>query len=124
MPILTIQIPTGYAAPQKEALLHGLTRAVTTSIGAPLASVRVTVSEVAPALTIVAGEIGKPAALIHCALIEGRTEQLKAALIAALSQAVQEALGLSTEHTRILLQDYPTTDMGVAGGISAKASGR
>jgi len=124
MPILTIQIPTGYSAAQKTALLKGLTVAVTTSINAPLPSVRVTISEIAPECTIVAGEIGKPAALIHVGLIEGRTEPLKAALIAALSKAVQDALELSMDHTRVLLQDYPTTDLGVAGGLSAKASGR
>lgn len=124
MPILTIQVPTGHSPSQKTALLKGLTQAVTSSINAPLPSVRVTISEVPPEWTIVAGEIGQPAALIHCALIEGRSEALKAALIAALAKAVEDALGLSMAHTRILLQDYPTTDMGVAGGISAKAAGR
>lgn len=124
MPILTIKIPTGHSSEQKTALLKGLTDAVTKSLNAPLSSIRVTIDEISPENTIVAGQIGQPMALIHAALIAGRTEELKAALIAELARAVQESIGLSMEHTRTLIQDYPTTDMGVAGGISAKASGR
>jgi len=63
-------------------------------------------------------------ALIYVALIVGRDEAQKAALIAALSQSVQDAIGISTQHTRVLLHDLEKTDLGVAGGISAKASGR
>ena len=124
MPILTIKIPTGHTAAQKTALLKGLTDAVIRALNAPLPSIRVTIEEISPENTIVAGQIGQPMALIHAALIAGRTEALKAALIAELAKAVQESIGLSTEHTRTLIQDYPTTDMGVAGGMSAKAAGR
>lgn len=124
MPILTIKIPTGHTPEQKTALLKGLTDAVIRALNAPLPSIRVTIEEISPEHTIVAGQIGQPAALIHAALIAGRTEELKAALIAELANAVQDAIGLSTAHTRTLIQDYPTTDMGVAGGMSAKAAGR
>lgn len=124
MPILTIKIPAGHHASQKADLLKGLTDAVTNSLQAPLPSIRVTIDEVAPENCIVAGEIGKPNALVHAALIAGRSEALKAALIAQIAKAVEQAIGLSAEHTRVLIQDYPTTDMGVAGGVSAKAAGR
>lgn len=124
MPILNIKIPTGHSNAQKAALLKGLSDGVIKSLNAPLHTIRITIEEVVPEHTIVAGELGKPNALIHAALIEGRSEELKAALIAELAKAVQDAIGLSTEHTRVLIQNYPTTDLGVAGGISAKASGR
>jgi len=124
MPILTIKIPTGHSVSQKSELLQGLTDAVLNSLNAPLPSIRITIDEVAPENCMVAGEIGQPNALVHAALIAGRTEELKAALIAQIAQAVERAIGLSTQHTRVLIQDYPTTDMGLAGGISAKAAGR
>jgi 4-oxalocrotonate tautomerase len=124
MPILTIKIPAGHSKDQKVALLKGLTDAVIKSTSAPLSSIRVSIDEIPPENTIVSGVLGQPNALVHAALIVGRSEQIKAALIAEVAKAVEQAIGLSTEHTRVLIQDYPTTDMGVAGGISAKAAGR
>jgi 4-oxalocrotonate tautomerase family enzyme len=124
MPILTIKIPAGHSKDQKVALLKGLTDAVIKSTGAPLSSIRVSIDEIPPENTIVSGVLGQPNALVHAALIVGRSEQIKAALIAEVAKAVEQAIGLSSEHTRVLIQDYPTTDMGVAGGISAKAAGR
>ncbi|UOD50808.1 tautomerase family protein [Orrella daihaiensis] len=124
MPILTIKIPSGHSQEQKAALLKGLTDAVLKSLNAPLPSIRISIDEVPAQNTMVAGVLGQPNALVHAALIAGRTEQLKAALIAEIAQAVERSIGLSAEHTRVLIQDYPTTDMGVAGGISAKAAGR
>jgi len=124
MPILTITIPSGHSPAQKTDLLKGLTQAVVNSLAAPLPSIRVTIDEVTAEHCIVAGEIGQPNALVHAALIAGRTEEQKAALIAEIAKAVEQAIGLSTQHTRVLIEDYPTTDMGVAGGVSAKAAGR
>jgi 4-oxalocrotonate tautomerase family enzyme len=124
MPILTIQIPTGYSKAQKASLLKGVTQAAMDSIQAPLSSLRANLVEIDPENTIVAGEIGQVMSLIYVALIAGRNETQKAALIAALSQAVQDTIGISTDHTRVLLHDLEKTDLGVAGGITAKASGR
>lgn len=124
MPILNIKIPSGHSPDQKKNLLKGLTDAVVTSIAAPLPSIRVTIEEVAPEHTIVAGEIGKPMTLITAVLIVGRTPEMKAALIKALAQSVQTTIGISTDDTRILIQDIEKFDLGVAGGISAKAAGR
>lgn len=124
MPILTIQIPTGYSKAQKASLLKGVTQAAMDSIQAPLSSLRANLVEIEPENTIVAGEIGQVMSLIDVALIAGRNETQKQALIAALSQAVQDTIGISSDHTRVLLHDLATTDLGVAGGISAKASGR
>ncbi|AWB34310.1 tautomerase family protein [Orrella marina] len=124
MPILNIKIPTGHSTEQKKNLLKGLTDAVVASLAAPLPSIRVTIEEVAPDHTIVAGEIGKPMTLITAVLIVGRTPELKAALIKALAESVQATIGISIDDTRVVIQDIERTDLGVAGGISAKAAGR
>lgn len=124
MPILSIKLPTGHPEDKKRALLQGLTRAVTDSIAAPLNTIRITIEEIPAANTIVAGEVGQPNVIITVAMIAGRSEQQKADLIAHLSRAVLDCAGISMDHTRVLIQDYPTMDLGVAGGITAKASGR
>jgi len=124
MPILNIQIMQGHTAGQKAALLKAGTQAVIDSTAAPLASIRIVLEEVPAEHVIVAGELGKPMALVRAFLITGRTEEKKAALIAGLSRAVHDSIGLSENDVRVIITDVPATDMGVAGGISAKAAGR
>ena len=124
MPILNIQIMQGHSAAQKTNLLKNSSQAVVDSIAAPLPSVRVVLEEVAPDHVIVAGELAKPMALVLARLIEGRTPEKKAALIAALSQAVHKSIDISEQDIRVILTDIPKTDMGVANGITALAAGR
>ena len=124
MPILNIQILQGHSAVQKTALLKAASQAVVESIAAPLASVRIVLQEIPADNVIVAGEIGKAMARVDAALIEGRDEAKKSALIAALNQAVCASIGISGEDVRVLIRDVPKTDMGVANGLSAKAAGR
>ncbi len=124
MPILTIQIPTGFSKQQKSSFLQATTQAVVEGIQAPLSTIRANLLEIAPENNVVAGEVAQPMTLIHVALIRGRDEAKKAALMAALTTAVEQTLGISTQHTRVLIADFETTDVSVAGGISAKASGR
>ena len=80
---------------------------------------RIVLQEVPAENVIVAGEIGKRMARVDVALIEGRDEAKKAALIAALNQAVCASIDISGEDVRVLIRDVPKTDMGVANGISA-----
>jgi len=124
MPILTIQIPAGFSKQQKSSFLTAATQAVQESIQAPLSTIRANLVEIAPENTMVAGEMAQPMTLIYVALITGRDEAKKVALMAALTASVERTLGISTQHTRVLLGDFETTDLSVAGGISAKASGR
>lgn len=124
MPILNVQISQGSSALQKTALLQKMTQAVVDSVGAPLASIRIVLQEVPPEHVMVAGEIGKEMALVTANLIEGRTDALKAALIAALANAIEQATGISTQNVRVVLYDIPKTDLGVAGGRTALAAGR
>jgi len=124
MPILNVQILQGRSAQQKKDLLANVSQAVVDSIAAPLKSVRVMLSEVPAEHVIVAGEVGKDAALVQAMLIEGRTEEKKAALLAAVSRAVHQSIDISEDDVRVIITDVPKTDMGMAGGISAKAAGR
>nr|WP_255032409.1 tautomerase family protein [Bordetella genomosp. 1] len=124
MPILNIQIMQGHSADQKTTLLKAASNAVCESIAAPLPSVRIVLEEVAPAHVIVAGEVGKSMALVDVALIEGRTDDLKEALIGALNRAVCDSIGISGADVRVVITDVPKINMGVANGVSAKAAGR
>ncbi|CAM4354501.1 tautomerase family protein [Bordetella muralis] len=124
MPILNMQIMQGHSTAQKAQLLQNCSQAVVDSIAAPLPSIRIVLEEVAAEHVIVAGEIGKPMALVIARLIEGRTPEKKAALIAAVSRAVHHSLDISEQDVRVIVTDVPKTDMGVAGGITALAAGR
>jgi 4-oxalocrotonate tautomerase len=124
MPMLNVQILQGHSAAKKTDLLKKLTQSVVDSIGAPLASVRVVLQEIPPEHVIVAGEIGKEMVMITVGLIRGRTEDQKAAVIAAMFEATEQALGVSKQNIRVILFDRPATDFGVAGGVTAKAAGR
>ena len=124
MPILNVQIMQGRSAQQKTDLLTRVSQAVVDSLAAPLPSVRIVLQEVPAEHVIVAGELGKDMALLRVMLIEGRTEEKKAAMLAAVSRAVHESIAISEQDIRIIITDVPKTDMGVAGGISAKAAGR
>ena len=124
MPILNVQISQGCSASQKTALLQKMTQAVVDSVNAPLASVRIALLEIPRDHVIVAGEIGQEMVVVSAALITGRSDDLKAALIAAIAESVEQATGISTQHVRVILHDIPKADMGVAGGRTALASGR
>jgi 4-oxalocrotonate tautomerase len=124
MPILNVQIMQGHNATSKTELLKKLTQSVVDSIGAPLASIRAVLQEVSSEHVIVAGEIGKEMVMITVGLIRGRTEDQKAALIAALFEATEQAIGVSKQNIRVILFDRPAIDFGVAGGVTAKAAGR
>lgn len=124
MPMLNVQILQGHSAAKKTDLLKKLTQSVVDSIGAPLASVRVVLQEIPSDHVIVAGEIGKEMVMITVGLIRGRTEDQKAAVIAAMFEATEQAIGVSKQNIRVILFDRPATDFGVAGGVTAKAAGR
>jgi 4-oxalocrotonate tautomerase len=124
MPLFTIQLLEGHSAQQKQAVLKNASQAVVDSIGAPLASVRGILVEVAAQHAIVAGEIEHPMARVDVALISGRTVEQKEVLIAALDAAVRQSLSLTGADVRVILTDVPNSDMGLANGKTARANGR
>lgn len=124
MPIINAHIPTGFSTLQKHTLLRQATEAICKALDAPLASTRITLIEHSADDTVVAGVVGAPHVLFIAYLIEGRSDALKAALISSLNDAACQALGVSAQDVRSVLQDVPKASMGVAGGISALAAGR
>lgn len=124
MPYVTISATNGLSADQKKQLLEGASNAVVQSIGAPLASVRVMLHELADGHYLNAGQFNTPGVMFVVELIEGRTEALKAALIAALSRVGLDSTGIPENEVRVRIIDFPKTDMGMAGGVSAQALGR
>ena len=122
MPIVNVQISQGRSAAQKSALLQKMTQAIVDSVAAPLASIRIVLQEIPLEHIIVAGEPGKEMVTIN--LIHGRSDELKAALIAGVANAIEQSTGISTQHVRVVLYDIPKTDLGVAGGKTALAAGR
>lgn len=124
MPYVTISATKGLSADQTKQLLEHSSNAVVQSIGAPLASVRVMLHELADGHYLNAGQFNTPGIMFVVELIEGRTEALKAALLAALSRVGSDATGIPESQVRVRIIDYPKTDMGMAGGVSAKAMAR
>ncbi|NYT63962.1 tautomerase family protein [Alcaligenaceae bacterium] len=124
MPYVTISATTELSADQKKQLLQGASDAVVQSIGAPVSGVRVILNEITDGHYLNAGEFNTPGLMFVVEFIEGRTEALKAALIAALSRAGFDATGMPESEVRVRIIDFPNTNMGMAGGVSAKAMGR
>ncbi len=54
-----------------------------------------------------------PLAMLH--ILEGRDEQKKAALIAAVTEAISTTLNAPRESIRVLIQEIPKTQWGVGG---------
>lgn len=124
MPYITISATEGLSAEQKKQLLERSSDAIVQSIGAPLASVRVMLQELPHGHYLNAGQFNTPGLMFVVDFIEGRTEEQKAALIAALSKTGFEISGIPESEVRVRLVDFPKANMGMAGGVSAKATGR
>ena len=59
----------------------------------------------------------------HIFMVEGRTEEQKAAVIEKVSQALVEATGAPIANVRVWIQEVPKANWGIAG-VSAKSVGR
>lgn len=56
-------------------------------------------------------------------ILEGRTDEQKQAVIEKVTQALVEAVGVPANTVRVLIQDVPKANWGIAG-VSAKDLGR
>lgn len=124
MPYVTISASQNFSTEQKKRLLERSSAAVVESIGAPLSSVRVLLHDLPDGYYLNAGQFDTPAVMFQVEFIEGRTDEQKDALIAALSLAGNEVTGVSQDEVRVRLIDFPKSNMGMAGGVSARAHGR
>jgi len=135
MPNLNLYLVEGYSDEQKNRLFARLTDAVVDSLSAPRGAVRIFLIELAEKHISVGGvglsrlrEQNAPHEVhagptIQAMLIAGRSEQQKTALIASLSAAVGEILGIPSDSIRIIVVDIPNTDFGM-NGLAAKSLGR
>ncbi len=121
MPYVTISATQGLSAGQKKQLLEGASDAVVQSTGASLASVRVMLHELADGHYLNAGRFGTPSLMFVVELVEGRSEEQKAALILSLHKVGVQAGSVPENEIRVRLIDFPKSNMGMAGGVSAKA---
>lgn len=124
MPYVIISATQGISTEQKKQLLQRSSDAVVESIGASLASVRVLLHELSEGHYLNAGQFDAPGVMFQVDFIQGRSEEQKDALIAALSKVGHETTGIPESEVRVRLVDYPKSNMGMAGGVSAKALGR
>lgn len=124
MPYVTITASRGLSAEQKKNLLQHSSDAVVKSIGAPVASVRVLLHELADGHYLNGGNFDTRALMVEVDFITGRTDDQKAALIAALSRAGSSATGVPESEVRVRVVDFPKNNMGMAGGITAERMGR
>lgn len=123
MPMIKAHILAGFSADQRAALLKALTHDVITVLGAPPRQVRCLLEEIASGNSAVAGEIDQPVTIVNVWMMEGRTEDQKAHLIAALSNSVAATTGVPLDTVRIVIFDLPKINVGI-GGRSARALGR
>ncbi|HLS50437.1 MAG TPA: tautomerase family protein [Burkholderiaceae bacterium] len=124
MPFVTVITTQAFNAAQKKALLQASSDTIQTVLKAPVESIRITLHEVGRGDYICAGSFDAPMVLFDIDLIEGRSEAMKAELIAELSRVAEESLGVSQEHVRTRLCDFPSMNMGMAYGKTAKQAGR
>jgi len=124
MPYVTISASDHFSTEQKKQLLQRASDAVVESIGAPLASVRVMLHDLPKGYYLNAGQLDTDCVMFVVDFIEGRTDTQKDALIAALSKAGHEVTGVPESEVRVRLVDFPKSNMGMAGGVSARAMGR
>lgn len=57
--------------------------------------------------------------MIEIHLLEGRSDEQKKALLAAVHRAVEESIGASPESIRVWIQEFPRTEFMAAGVLAA-----
>ena len=128
MPFAQVHITEGHSADQKRVLIREITQAVHDSVGAPMPNIRVWLRELPKTDYGIGGtqvealdDANAPFAQMF--MMEGRTEEQKAAVIDLVSQAFVDALGAALEKTRVWITEVPKTNWGI-GGKTAKSIGR
>jgi len=124
MPFVTITATPGLSADQKKQLLLRSSDTVVKTLSTSLASVRIVLHELPEGHYLNGGQFGSPTVMYEVDMIAGRTEEQKAALIAALGPTAHEATGVPVAEVRARVTDFPNTNMGMANGVTAKQAGR
>ncbi|HEX2912102.1 MAG TPA: 2-hydroxymuconate tautomerase [Chloroflexia bacterium] len=58
--------------------------------------------------------------IIRAEILEGRTPEMKERFIEALTAAAVEALGVRAEQVRVIINEMPKTNYGIAGKSVAR----
>jgi len=124
MPYVTITTTQGLNNVQKKQLIERSSEAVVQTFGSALASVRVMLHELPEGHYLDGGQWNAPAVLFKVDMIAGRTEEQKAALLAAFGKLAEEITGHGADHIHGILNDIPNTNIRVRGGVTAKQAGR
>lgn len=61
--------------------------------------------------------------IAHISIMEGHTDERKAAIIAAVTEALHESMEAPRENIRVLLEEVPRSQWGI-GGKTALALGK
>jgi 4-oxalocrotonate tautomerase len=61
--------------------------------------------------------------IARVSIMDGRTDEEKAALIAAVTEALHQSIGAPYENIRVLIDEVPRTQWGI-GGRTAQALGK
>lgn len=61
--------------------------------------------------------------IARVSIMDGRTDQEKAVLIAAVTEAIHQSIGAPHENIRVLIDEVPRTQWGI-GGHTALALGK
>lgn len=123
MPMMKAHIKKGFTQQQKTAALVAYTKAIETALTTPLSTVRVMLEELPDGHSCAAGVVDAELTIIEVFMMEGRTEEKKARVIAMLTDATSDSFGVSGSSVRVILHDLPKINVGI-GGQSAKALGR
>lgn len=118
MPYARIEIPQGWPAARKAALLDGVDAAFVATLGVPPADAFLRLFEFAPENARVPKKHGPDFAFIEIQLFPGRDRDTKAALYRALVIAFAQ-VGVPPGDLTIALVEIARGDWGVDGGKAA-----
>ncbi|HBT33341.1 MAG TPA: tautomerase [Pusillimonas sp.] len=124
MPYVTITTTSGLNNVQKKQLIEKSSDAIVQVLGSALPSVRVMLHELPEGHYMDGGQWDAPGILFNVDMIEGRTEEQKAELLAAFGKLANEITGYSQDQIHGILHDILKTNIRVKGGLTAKQAGR
>lgn len=124
MPYVTITTTSGLNNVQKKQLIEKSSEAVAQVLGSALPSIRVMLHELSQGHYLDGGQWDAPGIIFHVDMIEGRTEEQKAELLAAFGKLANEITDFPQDQIHGILHDILKTNIRVKGGITAKQAGR
>lgn len=123
MPLLQAFFNRDYPSTIKAELCAAYTQCIVDVLRAPVAQVRVMLASQPADSVSVGGQMGDCVSLLHIYLMTGRTDEQKAALIGALTEATCRWGKVAAGTVRVVFHDMPKANVGI-GGVTALSLGR